>query len=171
MKQILSAVLVSAALLSGTIAYSKNAKPAKIATKEISTTSSFDKIQVGNSIKIILLQDAGKSPVVITGDENFIPAVKVNIDKGVLSIISKKNLKGRDIKIYVSVSTLSLLELGTNASVVTEGVVKLDNLKVIVNDGGTVALHVTGNVHIEPAAGCDFVYDTYEKSKDVFDEQ
>jgi Putative auto-transporter adhesin, head GIN domain len=171
MKQLLSAVLVSAALLTGTFAYSKDAKPVRIATKEISATSSFDKIQVGNGINIILLQNGNKSPVVITGDENLIAAVKVSIDNGILSIASKKNLKGRNIKIYVSVATISSLELGNNASVVTEGVVKLDDLKVIVNDGGTLALQVAGNVHIEPAPGCDFVYDTYEKSKDVFDQQ
>ena len=171
MKQLLSAVLVSTALLTGTLAYSNDAKPARIISKEISVTSPFEKIELGSNIQIVLLQDPNRPPVVITGDENFIPAVNVTIKKGVLSITSNKNLKDRNIKIYVSVNNLTSLEVGGDASVVTEGTVKLDNLKVIVNDGGTVALRVVGNVHVEPASGCDFIYDNYEKSKDVFDQQ
>src|ERR1019366_660976 len=42
-------------------------------------------------------------------------------------ISSKPNLKSGKIKVYVPVSTLASINLGTDASVRTEGVVKLDN--------------------------------------------
>ena len=125
---------------------------------------------MGNNIQVILVQNVNSSNVVIKGDEKFIPFVNVSIDNGVLSITSKKNLKDRKIKIYVPVFGLTSLELGNNASASTKGIVKLDNLKVIVNDGGTVALHIIGNLHIEPGVGCDFVYETYNKSNVVPDE-
>src|SRR6476659_6916758 len=101
MKQRLSAVLVSAALLTGTFAYSNDAKPIRTTTKEISIKSPFQKITAGINIQLVLVQDANLSAVVIKGDENFIPAINVTVDKGVLSISSKKNLKGRQIKVYV----------------------------------------------------------------------
>jgi Putative auto-transporter adhesin, head GIN domain len=171
MKQILSTVLVSTALLTGTFAYSRDAKPATTTMRVIPITSAFQKIEAGNNIQLVLIQDAYRSTVVIKGDANFIPAVNVNIDKGVLSITSKKNLKGRKIKIYVPITTLSSLKLAYDASATTEGTVKLDDLMVIVQDGGAVNLHVIGNVHVEPVTGCDFVYETYEKSKIEDDQQ
>jgi hypothetical protein len=165
MKQVLTAVLVSAALLTGTLAYSNDAKPIRTTTKEISINSAFQKIELGSNLQLVLVQDADRSTVVINGDENFIPAINVSIDKGVLSITSKQNLKGRKIKVYVPVTTLALLDLASNASVATEGIVRLDDLKVIVHDGSTADLHVLGNLQIEPGEGCDLVYETYKKSK------
>jgi hypothetical protein len=171
MKQILSAVLVSAALLTGTFAYSNDAKPIRTTTKEISIASAFQKIELGSHIQLVLVQDENRSSVVIEGDENFIPAVNISIDKGVLSITSKQNLKGRKIKVYVPVTTLSLLDLARDASVATEGVLKLDDLKVIVHEGSTAALKVLGNLQIEPGEGCDFVYETYKKSNVAYVQQ
>jgi hypothetical protein len=164
MKQLLLAVFILTALIPGTFAYSNHAKPVKTTTKEISISSAFEKIQVGNNIQLVLTQTPNNTGVIVKGDEKFIPNVNVSIDNGVLSITSKRNLKDRRVKIYVPVTTLTSLELGREASVTTKGAVKLDNLTVIVNDGSTVALDVIGNLHIEPAAGCDFVYEKFEKS-------
>src|SRR4029079_13824012 len=94
MKSIFSAVLVSAALLTGTIAYSNNGKPARKSTREISISSAFQKIELGSYLQLVLIQDPGRSSVVIEGDENFIPSVKVSFNTGVLSITSQQNLKG-----------------------------------------------------------------------------
>ena len=165
MKQILSAVLVSAALLTGTYAYSNDTKPIRSKTREISINSAFQKIELGRNVQLVLVPDENRSSGVIEGDENFIPAVNVSIDNGVLSITSKQNLKGRKIKVYVPITTLTLLDLASDASVTSEGILQLDDLKVIVNDGSTVALKVIGNLQIEPAENCDLVYETYKKSK------
>jgi hypothetical protein len=163
--QLLSAVLVSVAILAGSFAYSNDAKPIRTTTKEIPINSAFEKIELGSNIQLVLVQDEDRSVVVINGDENFIPAVNISIDRGVLSITSKQNLKGRKIKVYVPVTTLTLLDLASNASVTTEGIVKLDDLKVIVHDGSTAELHILGNLQIEPGEGCDLVYETYKKSR------
>jgi hypothetical protein len=164
MKQMLSAVLVSAALLTGIFAYSNDAKPIRTTTKEISINSAFQKIELGSNIHLVLVQDANRSAIVIEGDEKFIPAVNVSIDNGVLSITSKQNLNGRKIKVYVPVTTLTLLDLASDASVASEGVLKLDDLRVIVHDGSSATLRVIGNLQIEPGEGCDLVYETYKKS-------
>jgi hypothetical protein len=163
--QLLSAVLVSVAILTGSFAYSNDAKPFRTTTKEISINSAFEKIELGSNIQLVLVQDENRSAVVIDGDENFIPAVNISIDRGVLSITSKQNLKGRKIKVYVPVTTLTLLDLASDASVTTEGIVKLDDLKVIVHDGSRADLHILGNLQIEPGEGCDLVYETYKKSR------
>ena len=171
MKHSLSAVLVSAALLTGTLAYSNDAKPIRTTTKEISIKSAFQKIELGSNIQMVLVQEENWSSVVIEGDENFIPAVKVNVDKGVLSITSDQNLRGRKVKIYVPVSTLTLLDVAADASVATKGIIKLDNLKVIVHDGSKADLQVLGNLQIEAGEDCDLNYQTYKKSTVAYVQQ
>ena len=162
--QLLSAVLVSVAILAGSFAYSNDAKPIRTTTKEIPINSAFEKIELGSNIQLVLVQDEDRSVVVINGDENFIPAINISIDRGVLSITSKQNLRGRKIKVYVPVATLTSIDLASNASVASEGVLRLDDLKVIVRDGSTANLHVLGNLQIEPADDCELVYETYKKS-------
>ena len=168
MKQILSAVLVSTALLTSSFAYCNDAKPVRISTKEISINSPFQKITLNCNIQLVLIQDEDKSSAVITGDENFIPAVNVSVEKGVLSITSKQNLKGKKIKVFVPVSNLNLLDLAGNGSVATEGIIKLNDLKVIVHSGSIAALHIIGNLQIEPADGCDLEYQKYKESTVVY---
>src|SRR5579862_8404018 len=132
--QLLSAVLVSVAILTGTFAFGSNAKPIKTSTKEIAITAPFQKITVGSNLQLVLIQDVSKSSVLITGDDNLLTFVKVSINKGVLSITSNKYLGNKNIKIYVPVNTLASLDLASGASVAREGIVKLENLKVFVRD-------------------------------------
>jgi len=115
-----------------------------------------------------LVQDANRSSIVVTGDEKSVQSVNVSIDKGLLSITSKGNLKWKRIKIYVPITMLASLELDNDASVAAEGIMMLDDLKVLVHDGSKVMLRVLGNFEIEPAEGCDIEYTKYEKSKVVF---
>ncbi|MEP6949459.1 MAG: DUF2807 domain-containing protein [Ginsengibacter sp.] len=166
--QLLSAVLVSVAILTGTFAYSSNAKPIKTSTKEIAITSPFQKITVGNNLQLVLIQDESKSAVLITGDDNLLKFVKVSVNKGVLSIASNRYLGNRNIKIYVPVSTLASLDLASGASVATEGIVKLENLKVFVREDCKVNLHILGNFQLESDDDCDIVYQKYEKYNVVF---
>ena len=117
------------------------------------------------------MQDEERSAIRITGDENLISAVSVNVDNGLLSINSRKNLKYRNIIIYIPVTTLKSLDLASGASVLTEGTLKLDGLKVLVHDGSKVALKVIGDFQIESPDDCEFVYEKYEVSNVVFVEK
>src|SRR6266487_2368253 len=108
--QMLSAVFASAALLTGSFAFSNDAKPITTSTREIAIKSSFQKIEVGSNLQVVLVQDANRSTVIITGDETVVPAINVSIDRGLLSITSRKNLKNKKIKIYVPVTTLASLD-------------------------------------------------------------
>ena len=168
MKQILSAVLFTTALLTGTFAYSNPRKPVKVVSKEISINSPFQQIKLGSYIQMVLVQDPSRTTVLIEGDENYVSLVNVSIDKGILSISSKSKLKSGKIEVYVPVSNLSLINVGSEASARTQDVVKLDHLTVIVNDGSKTDLHILGNLKIEPAEGCDFVYSTYIESKVIY---
>ena len=66
------------------------------------------------------------------------------------------------------ITTLTSVELDNDASVAAEGIIMLDDLKVLVHDGSKVMLHVLGNFEIEAAEGCDLEYEKYEKSNVVF---
>lgn len=166
--QLLSAVLVSVAILTGSFAYSSNANPVKTSTKEIAITSSFNKITLGSNLQLVLIQDGSSSSILITGEENLAQSVNASIDKGVLSITSNKNLKNKKVRIYVPVPILTSLELGRGASVATEGIVKLENLKILVHEDCKVNLDILGNFHVETDEDCDFVYEKYERSRVVY---
>ena len=168
MKTQLSAVFVSAALLSGSFAYCNDAKPITTASKEITMTSSFKKIEVCSNVQLILTQGINKSTISVTGDQSVVPSVNVSIYKGVLSITSRKNLKNKQIKIYIPVNNLSSLNLGSFSSVTTEGVITLNELNVIVHNGSKVDLHLVGNFEIESGDDSEFVYEKYEKTKVVY---
>ena len=168
MKKIISAALISAAFLTSSFAYSNNEKPGSPVNKEIAINSAFQSIKVGNHLQLVLVQEPSKSTIVTTGDENSVQAVNISIDNGLLSITSKKNLKNKHIKIHVPVTTLTAIELASNASATSEGVVMLDGFKVLVHEGSKVMLSILGNFEIEAADYCDVVYEKYEKTKVVF---
>lgn len=168
MKKIISAVLISTAFLTSSFGYTNNEKPGSPVNREIAIKSAFQRIKVGDHLQLVLVQDANKSTIVITGDDNSVQAVNASIDKGLLSMTSKKNLKNKNVKIFVPVTTLASLELASDASASTEGVVMLNDLKVLVHEGSKVMLSILGNFEIEPADYCDVVYEKYEKSKVVF---
>ena len=168
MKKMLTAGLISAALLTGTFAYSSDAKPVKSVTREIPIESAFQKIAMGNNLQLILIQDENISIIRITGDENLVNEVNVSIEKGVLAINSKKNFKNKNVRIYVPVSVLTSLDLGRGTSVATEGIVKLNGLKVTVDVDSKVDLNVIGGLEIEAGDECDLVYEKYEKFNVVY---
>ena len=168
MKKIISAVLIAAAFSTSSFAYSTNEKPGSPVNKEIAINADFQRIKVGRNLQLVLVQDVNRSTIVVTGDEKSVQGVNVSIDKGLLSITSKGNLKWKRIKIYVPITTLASLELESDASVAAEGIIMLDDLKVLVHDGSKVMLHVLGNFEIEAAEGCDLEYAKYEKSKVIF---
>jgi hypothetical protein len=166
--QLVSSALLSIAILTSSFAYSNDAKPIKSATKEIAIKSGFQKISVGQDFQLILTQAAGKSTILVTGDESLIQSVTATIDKGVLSVTSKKSLKNKKIRIYVPVNNLTFLELDRNASVTSEGIVKLEGLKVLVHEGSKVNLNILGNFQVESDDDCDFVYEKNETKSVVF---
>ena len=171
MKKIISAVLITTALLSSSFAYSDNGKKGKPVNKEIVINGSFQKIKTCNNVQLVLVQDPTRSTILVTGDEKSVEAIKVNIEKGLLSIDSKKNLKPNVVKIYVPVTALTSLELGNNATVSAEGFVKLNGFKILVHDGSKVMLRVLGDFEVEAADGCDVVYEKYERANVVFIER
>lgn len=165
---ILSAVFVSAVLLNRSFAYNHDAKPGSTSTKEIVLTSGFEKIVAGADIHLVLVQDVNKSTATITGDDKSIEAVNITITKGFLTVTSKKNLKNRDVTIYIPVSKLTSLELRNDASVTTNGILIISDLKVLIHAGSKVDMKVIGNFQVEPVDDCDFVYEKFEKTRDVY---
>jgi hypothetical protein len=168
MKKMLTAVLISTALLTSAFAYSSDVKPGNSVTKEVPVKSTFKKIEMGNNMQLVLLQDATITSISITGDENIVKDIKVTIEKGVLFVTSKKEFRNKEIKIYVPVNMLTSIDLGRGTSVANEGIVKLDGLKITVHVGSKVNLHVIGDFDVESGDDCDFVFEKYEKSSVVY---
>ena len=92
--QLLSAVLVLA-VLTGPFAYCNDAKPVNTLTREIAIKSTFQKITLESGMELVLVQEANRSTILITGEENLVHSVNVSIVRGILSITSKKNLKNK----------------------------------------------------------------------------
>ena len=164
--RMLLTAFVTTSLFSTSFAYSND--PIINVTNKILIKASFQKINVSSNVEVVLLQDAGVSSISITGNEKLVPYVNVNIGEGILSITCKKNLTNKHIKIYIPVTELKSLTLASGASASTSGLLKVDDLKVLVHDGSKVVLNVIGNFEILPADDSDLIYEKYEKSKVVY---
>ena len=161
--KILAAVLllITAA---NSVSYSQNFP----AIREVSIAASFQQISVDKNFQLVLIQNPNKSSVTIAGDKKNVHDVEVNIINDQLVITSKKKINTGKIIVYVPVKALSLIKLGRGASVSGEGVLKFDDLIVVVNPDSHVDLKALGNIVVKPAEGCEFVYEKDERFKIVY---
>jgi hypothetical protein len=166
MKTILTAVF---AFMAFSVSAGKNEQPS--ANKEIAIEGTFQKVTVGNDIKLVLVPAGEKASVIIAGKETAVNNVTVKLDKNELKIASKKAVRSGSVVVYLPARGLSFIELKNGASVSGQGTLKINNLTVLANTDTQVDLKVIGNLHVRSADDCDFIYQTNEVEKVVYVKQ
>ena len=161
--KIFSTALIIIITVTSSFGYAANSNFPVI--KEVAITAAFQKIVVDKNFHIVLMQNPERSFITISGDEKNVQNVEMNIAGDQLLITSKKNANTENIVIYVPVKNLSLLQLATGASVSGDGALKFDDLKVEVNNESQVNLRVIGKITVQPAYGCELVFEKNERSK------
>jgi hypothetical protein len=160
--KILAAVILIITTVTTSFAHDNSNFPV---IRKISITSTFDQIIVDRDLQVVLVQPNGDSQITIAGDEKNVDGVEMNVVNGELVLTANKNTNTDNVTVYIPVRNLSLVRLASGASVSGEGVLKFDNLTVVVNNESQVNLKVQGKLKVNAADGCELVFDRNERSK------
>ena len=136
-------------------------------TREVALTTNFNRVSVSQNVKLVLVPGNQKNSVTITGAEDLVNQVSVTYVKNEMRISSKKYLKQGRVVVYVPANDVSYVGLGEGSSVSADGYLNSSKLTVLLNVGCRVDLESLGDIKIIEAAGCEFVYDKYERNKVV----
>ena len=91
----------------------------------------FEKLSTGGSIDLRIVQD-GTEKVVVETDENLQEAIIIEVEDGSLKIRTKDRVRISATKLVVTVSckTLSAIASGGSGNIVTENILKGDELSI-----------------------------------------
>ena len=118
---------------------------------ESRTVPAFTGIKVSNGIELVLKQDASESVAVSASSIEYRSKIKTEVENGVLKIYydngkawkaldkNKKNLKA-----YVSVTTLNALFGNSGAELTLEGVIKVNSLEMDFTSGSSATGRIEG---------------------------
>ena len=139
--------------------------------KEVTTNGNYKRIAVDDNINLVLVPEAQLSAVTITGDAARVNQISVKTRGDELVITSKYMVKPYSITVYVPATEISYINLNRGASVSGKGDLKFKDLTIFVNIGSRMELTITGNINIEQANDCDFIYDKKQINKVIYSNQ
>jgi len=141
MKKLLSSFL--AVLLAGTAVFAQ--KTINDATAEKRAVSGFHGIEVSTGIEMILTKGNKEEVAVSAATTEFRDKIVTKVENGILKIFYEtktgainKRKESKDLKAYVSYTTLDQLDVNTGAEVEISGVLKAGTLKMNANTGALV---------------------------------
>jgi len=132
-------------LIAGYISPAYSQKTISDPNAEKRTVSSFHGIDVATGIKLILTNGNSEEVVVSASNPEYREKIVTRVENGILKIhyetkmgaINKKN-ESKNLKAYVSYTTLNELYVSTGAEVEIEGVLTSTSLELRANTGGLV---------------------------------
>ncbi|MBL8007316.1 MAG: DUF2807 domain-containing protein, partial [Ignavibacteria bacterium] len=110
--------------------------------KEIRSISSFDKIETGGVINVVLIQGNGES-LIVESDKNLIPLVQTKVEGSTLFISTKEKTEIEEstkMNVYITFGNLKEIVLTGVGNVNTENPIKSENLTVKNNSVGNMNL-------------------------------
>jgi hypothetical protein len=141
MKKLLFIFLASA--LTGTAVLAQKTINDPLAEKR--TVSGFHGIEVATGIEMILTKGNTEEVAVSAATAEFRDRIMTRVENGILKIYYEskvgainKRKESKDLKAYVSYTTLDQLDVNTGAEVEISGVLKTGSLKMNVNSGALV---------------------------------
>jgi hypothetical protein len=162
MKTKISAAAIALLFITATaFGHDRNRKPF-FSSKEVAIESYYKKITVGSNIRLVLLPAGQQATVTVTGDLDRVNDVTVKMNKDEMIISSRKSVKSGSIVVYVPATDLSYINLKAGASVSSMGDLKFSDLTVFVNVDSRMDLKLAGNVRVQQAYDCDFIYEKKE---------
>ncbi len=106
----------------------------------------FNKIKVEGNFNVILVQD-DKSKIKIEGDDNVIDHVQYNVDNNTLNIeLDEFKISNYDLDITIYFNTIEELKSDLVGSLTSDGVIKLEYLKLNTKSVGNTTLNLKTDV-------------------------
>lgn len=103
----------------------------------------FEKISVGEDVKVVLTEWPGKS-MTITGK----PEAEISITNGVLNVKKQTCCKRGSVTVHIPVQKIKPIELNEGASAYSDGQLQSDNLTVYVKGAAYFELKSRGMINV-----------------------
>ncbi|HEX4957939.1 MAG TPA: DUF2807 domain-containing protein [Lacibacter sp.] len=133
----------------------------------IKTKSNYQFIVINNDIDVILTESA-LTDICISGGKKDIQLVRYYVKNGILFIESKNgSLKGR-ATVHVSVNNLKQIEINGQSTVISNGTLSSNQLKVVVNGEAKFDLKNIGDILIEADESIDLNFEKQNKEQHLF---
>lgn len=125
--------------------------------QEISITGEYKHIEVWGNVTV-MLTDATSDKLLLEGNAKNFNRVKATVNDGRLEITAVKKKSLSKLIIYVPAKDAKSLIVNGDAEIF--GVVRTDDLKILLNGASKVRVRYSGKLKIEPADGYDLMEGT-----------
>lgn len=134
-------------------------------TRKIETTSSFEKIVVGNNINLMLVTD--ENEITVEGNAAYVNDVVITNKNGILSVNSNDWHTAQKIIVYVPVKKLSALEITGFAKVMAADIIDTPALNVLINGNCMLGLQTTGHITLQHPEDIEFTFEKVKNRKQI----
>ncbi len=111
---------------------------------ETRTLDVFDKIEVSQGIKVVIIENSVQSVQVITS-ANILPKVLTKVSNGRLVAEIQGSISAKTLRIEIGLPKISEIKLNSSSDGVLSGFQDIPNLKVAVSDGSDLAISGSSN--------------------------
>ena len=129
---------------------------------QVRNVNSFHAVKVSNGIHLILKQGNTDAVAVSASTSEFASRIRTEVENGGLRIYFDSrgmkgwNLKGKDLKAYVTIKNIDGLEANSGADATTDGNINTDNMKITLSSGADFDGQITASkLWIDQSSGSD----------------
>ncbi|MDR2009618.1 MAG: DUF2807 domain-containing protein [Bacteroidales bacterium] len=125
----------------------KTVKGSGNVVNKLRKVENFDKLDIGGTFNIYLLQ-GNKESIRVEADDNLHEYILTKVESGVLIIRIKENINFRNptkANIYVTVKDISEIKIGGVSNLTSKGIVETNSLKMSVKGVSDVNLNINCN--------------------------
>lgn len=119
------------------------AQPKTSQTRLITMSDSYEKVKVGDDVKVVLTEGLNKT-ITVTGK----PEVILTVANGVLSVKKQLCCKPGPVIVYIPVQGLKSVEMNEGSSAFSNGQLQSDNLTVFVKGASYFDLKSRGSINV-----------------------
>ncbi len=123
--------------------------------REQRDVSSFKSFKITGKLNVYYTQNSEKM-IIVEADSNLLEHINTEIEDEVLKISHNRNVRTRDVKIYVSNEYFENIELNAGSRFITDQPVELDNIGLIARAGSHLNIEGEfGELKLNLIAGSD----------------
>ena len=129
---------------------------------QVRNVGSFHAVKVSNGIHLYLKQGSTDAVAVSASSQDIISRIKTVVENGELKIYFDNrdwthwNLKGKQLKAYVTIRNIDGLEVNSGADATTDGNINTDNMKITLSSGADFNGQITASkLWIDQSSGSD----------------
>ena len=127
-----------------------------IQSREVELQKAYTEVKVVGDVTIILTDNI-EGKVVFRGDPKEVEAAKVTIKNRKLIIDARRKHSINKFTVYLPASTIRLLTTSGKTRILSSGMIKTQDLEILLNGSSFVSIRYDGKLNIVPGAGYELM--------------